>query len=83
MVSFCASTRSPVKACMCTGQRRKAVRCNVDSDMHTAAKADSALAFDSQVSSQKSDVSGSSEVRAAAEMFKNKRAALLAQKGPL
>lgn len=75
-MTFCTVICSTAKARMLLDQRKKLVRCNVDSELLTTEDADQVLVFVSQVLDPKSDTSGSGEEIAAAKVLKDESAAL-------
>lgn len=83
VVGFRAIKCSTAKVCSLLEQRRKLVESEAGYELLAAAEADPVLAFASQALNQKSDTSGSAELRAAAKIFENEMAPLLKTRRPL
>lgn len=76
--SFCAGTRSTAKGYVLLHQHRTFVGCIGDSELLVTAEADAVSGPASKVLSLTSDISGSEEAKADADVWKNANAALLA-----
>lgn len=70
---FCAGSFLTAKACMLLDRHRKYVRCELDSDVLSAAKSHALPTSALQVLSPNSDIVGDDEVRAAARRTKKER----------
>lgn len=80
VVEICAGTCATAKDCMLLEKHRTFVRCDVNPEVLSAAEADSVLMFASQGLNHKLDMSGSSEVQAAAKVSAHETGAFLAKK---
>lgn len=72
---FCVCTYSTTSACMLLDANKKLAWCDLNFEALTAAEASFMLMYAAQVLYAKSDISGSSEEKAAENVFKNEVAA--------
>lgn len=82
-MDFNAGAGFPVKACVLFDHLRSFVRCNIDSELLTAAEIDLVLTIVSQLLNPKSDISSSAKLNAAAPVFKDASAVVLANIRPV
>lgn len=78
MMDYSAGTRSRAKACMLLNEPRRLVTRVLELELLAAAEADLTLVLHSQGRTWKCDISGRTEMIAAAKSIKDERAAILA-----